>query len=587
MKRPLSLVALFIGLLAVPVVRAQAALERVVAGLPDETVAFLTIPDLGELDANLQRIISRLKLEPYAPPPTNSLAGTMKSVLGMSEGLDEKGPVTAVLLPTRDPMHAMEHVAVIVPAIDPVGLLRAMGGQPGEEGGWQVMIQQMPMVAVIGDKRVVFSTTPETARKVNAGPGGNPLSKRLTAEDMQALRGLNLALWVDGERAVDMLRAHIDGLLGMFMMMQTNAGELGARQAQGTREQVEIWLKGTRSLVLGASVSPEAVGLRMYCSARPDSELAKFMPSKNADGSLLSGLPAGDFMLAMGGLAVPEVTRRSLEMWRPYLQADPQDETVDAAAIGETRDAAFELLCMMTGVRFSVDSLPEGAQGMLGVTLLFDCADSGKALQLMHRTYEAARRISKDEEVIAGLELLTYKEKAEEVAGVPVQHYVVDIGKHEGASDEDREEMKAILGEPAITVRAAAVNGQRVALAFGGGPDRMAKVIEAARSDAAPLASDPGVQRVRKSLPDKLSSECYFALDRIMRFVGRAARAVGEEPPPFDIPTLNAPLAMAGHLGERSTQTDIYVPMDLIAAVKDAATGMMGMQGGAAEQEQF
>jgi hypothetical protein len=559
----------------------------VLAGLPDETVAFLTIPDLGDLDANLQRIISRLKLEAYAPPPTNSLAGTMRTVLGMSEGLDEKGAVTAVLLPADDPMQAMEKLAVIVPAIDPIGLLRAMGAEPAEEGAWNVSVQQTPLFAVVGDKRVVFSPAADTARKVAAGPGARPLSGRLSDTDRKALSTLSLALWLDGERAVEMARTHIDGLLAMFTMMQGGGGPAAMRQAQTTRDQVKMWLDGTQSLVLGASVTPDAIGLRFYISARNGSELAGMMIAKNAEGSLLSGLPAGEFMLAGGQLMDPELSRRSLKQMEPYLEPDPEDGSIDAAAARETRDLAFEWVGSLTGMRVSVDSLPDGSQGMLGVTLLTDSADSGKSVQLIHRAYETARRICTDEDFKTAMELLTYKEKAEEIAGVPVHQYSFDIGQTEGIGDDEREEMKAILGEPAITIRVAAVDGKRVAMAFGGGSARMKTVIEAARADAAALASDPGIQRVDKSLSKSRASEFYFALDRIVRWVARASKVVGEEPPPFEIPVLNAPLALRSHAGERSAQTDVHIPMDLIAAVKDIATRMMGMEGAAAEEDPF
>jgi hypothetical protein len=46
-------------------------------------------------------------------------------------------------------------------------------------------------------------------------------------------------------------------------------------------------------------------------------------------------------------------------------------------------------------------------------------------------------------------------------------------------------------------------------------------------------------------------------------------------------------LALRSHAGERSAQTDVHIPMDLIAAVKDIATRMMGMEGAAAEEDPF
>ena len=126
--------------------------------------------------------------------------------------------------------------------------------------------------------------------------------------------------------------------------------------------------------------------------------------------------------------------------------------------------------------------------------------------------------------------------------------------------------------------RVAVDDSWHVAITLGGGMAHMRKVIAAVKSNAAPLSDDVGLRRVAKFVPKKRNTEIYFAVDQLGKLIGRIAKAVGN-PFPYTIPEINAPVAMVTSLvPPAGTQTDVYIPIELITAIKDAITNAMGQQ---------
>lgn len=62
----------------------------------------------------------------------------------------------------------------------------------------------------------------------------------------------------------------------------------------------------------------------------------------------------------------------------------------------------------------------------------------------------------------------------------------------------------------------------------------------------------------------------YIAVDSILQVVNRIAKAVGEEPMPFEVPTVNMPLAGSSTVQGDVMRLDFVIPMKLIKAGKDA-----------------
>ena len=585
MLRSLAFVVGLCGLLA-PRLAADDALERVLKKLPDDTVGFLAVPSISALDENLHVAINKLGMAEHLPAPMNSLAGALRTMLRMSEGLDEKGPLVAVMLAAETIGEAPDKLALLAPVTDGAALLKAMGAEPGEGGVWSLALMGKPVSAVAEGDLVALAPSSELARRLAKGAGGKSLYDRMGADDRTALHDLNLALWVDSERVVELARPQIDSMIGMITMMQAAGGPIGAGQAQSTREQMEMYLDGTRSVVFGAWVKPVGLGIRFAMSAKPGSEFAKLMQSEGTDQTLLSGLPRGAYMLAMGQTIDHSGVETSLKGLDPYFEVGKDNEDLDADALAELKSATYDLLRSLRAVRLSVDALPSGPDGLIGLTLLLDTPDSGKAQGLITKVSEAAKRVCKDAELLPYFDALTHELDVEEMADVKVSRFKYDLSKVDELDEDDREEMLKIIGQEGLALRIAAVSDKRLAIAFGGGKERMSKVIAAAKSDDPALAEDAGVRRAAEQLPKTRASELYLALDEIGRCAQNIAKAIDEDPLPLDIPDLDAPVAMVSVASKACARLDIFVPMELAVACKDAAMSLMGMPGASPTSQQ-
>ena len=68
----------------------------------------------------------------------------------------------------------------------------------------------------------------------------------------------------------------------------------------------------------------------------------------------------------------------------------------------------------------------------------------------------------------------------------------------------------------------------------------------------------------------------YVALDQIFLSVNDVLAELGEERLPIPVPQIDAPVAMAASGGDGFVQLDLFLPMELLIAGKNAGMAMMG-----------
>lgn len=553
---------------ALPAAFASKPLDDALAAIPADAIAFVTAPNPKELDANVKRTITDLGLEAMVPEPMSSPIGLMKTFWRMSAGLDENGAVAFVVLPCTDPDELQKKQAIIVTATDAKALLDAMGGKSGEGGGWTVELMGKPVTAIAAGNRVVFSKSAETAKAV--AESKSSIVSKISARDKATLEGMDLALWADAEPFAKLYKDQIDGFLSLVAMANPGSGEQ-------SRKQIEMFVNDSKSLVAGSSAGTGGVLMRMALTARPGTELARQMVVKTTSDSLLSGLPGGKYVLAFGGLAVPETTRESIKQLDPMFEQAKEEESIDKEQLRTIKESVYELAPMITGLRLSIDALPEGPGGLIGATMLVDSTDSGKFLKGFEKMVRAAMKLSTDEEFKKAMAAFDYKVDAEESGGMKIAALTMDPAKLPDPDEEMVEDFPKIFGKDGLKLRIAALDDKCVAMQLGGGLERLAKVAELVKSKGAPLASDAGIKRVGKFLPDKRQQACYIALDNALLLVNNMHKATGEEEVPVKVGQIDAPLAFMSSGEDGTARLDLLIPTELIKAGSKAVMGMMGM----------
>jgi hypothetical protein len=118
-------------------------LKDTLAAIPGEAMAFIAVPNFKQLDSDYQKAVASLGLQPFVPPPMNSLVTALKQRAPMLEKMDDDGSIIVVhaaAMPDGD--EAGGHLSAKTPSF-----MEAMNGQPAEGGLWTVNLFGMPMYA--------------------------------------------------------------------------------------------------------------------------------------------------------------------------------------------------------------------------------------------------------------------------------------------------------------------------------------------------------------------------------------------------------------------------------------------------------
>jgi hypothetical protein len=315
-----------------------------------------------------------------------------------------------------------------------------------------------------------------------------------------------------------------------------------------------------------------------------------FKAASYTDSSLLTGLPAEPFILAGGQVVDTKAMKESWTDLDAILAADDLKQMCDAEKLSTLRT---QLETLVTGVKsgaFSVSALPESPDGLIGLSVAVNVEDSAKWLGSFEQSVTAAKGLLTDEEAKKAFEHLTYQSGAATVEGASVHQLAFDLPAVAELDPEDTDKMKKVIGQNGVLFHVAAADADTVVITFGGGQARLAEVLKVAKAGGAPLGDDASIKNVSQSLPKKRNSEFYFAGDRLFKLIEAANKAVGEEPLPIRMAEVNAPIAMVSTGGGLSVQMDIFLPMEMVVAIKDTVmqamfSGMMQQQGGEASDD--
>jgi len=585
MKRKLACLLFGVGILASGIAQARDSLDEALAAIPGDAMAFLCIPNVKALDTDYQQAVLDMGLQPFVQPPMNSLVGALKAKMPMFEGLDENGALTLVLMPAPSLPELIMNQGFIVSTQDPKAMIEAMGGVAGEGELWTVTLMGQPAHAAIGKNQIIVSQQAKVVTAIKDSE--SRIGAKLKGAEKKALEKLDLALWVDADRMFTLLKPMIDGFMVPMMMMQQSAGGFQAKSAEMNKKNIDNIIEGASSLLIGVALDRSGLGMRFAMNAKPGSELIKQFKFRTTTDSLLAGLPASKYLFAFGETIERAQLDSAIEQFDAMLTPSPDaPEELDTEKMNKLKGLILEAIPMLTGMSGTLDVLPPGPDGLFGLSLIVDTSDSKKSLELKSKIMEVGQELlagmaeqAEEEELAEIVGAITFDAEAEEIAGVNVQHFKIDLSKIEDIEEEDLEDILKVIGKDGVLFRTAPVSPKRVVVAFGGGKARMGMLMEHAKKDEAPLENDAGIRKVAGALPKLRASVGYVAADRILAAINEVATVLEEEKLPVQIPPLDAPLAIASSGGDGWAQFDVFFPTELMVASKDAAMVMMGQQG--------
>lgn len=555
-----------------PALAAADSMKDALSAIPEEAVGFVCIPSIKDLDARIKGTLGKLELSGAVPPPMASLAGLLRTYFSMSAGLNEEGPLIILQMGGDSPAVLANRQAAIVPASDPAALLQSMGAKEGTDGEWTLTVMGTPAFAAAGDKRVVLGRAAGVAKSVLLVKGG--IAAKLKKEELEAVQDQHLVAWADGDRLIKLFRQQIEMMTGM-LAMAGGGNAAAARQMESAKKDIEVLVDGTRAVLIALSLNDKGLGLRFGFAAKSGSELAGRMSVRNSSEPLLTGLPGGDYIVAAAQTFDPAQIREVLDTVDQLLLLTEGEESLDQEQVRNIKSLLGEWFPLWKVVRMSVRALPSGPEGMLGVEMIIGTSDSTKWLEILGKLIDSGKQLSSEEEFKKLTEGVAYRRDAEEIGGAKVHHLLVDPVKMEEADEEEMETVTKIAGREGLLLRFTATDDNHVLVSFGGGSERAGRLIQQARGGASALEEQPGIKSASASLPKDRYLVAYFAVDRGLRLGNDIAAALDEEPLPFPVPELNAPIAMTGTGGPEWGQGDVFFPMEFIVATKNAVMTMM------------
>lgn len=604
--------------LLVTVVPAVAQPTGVLDIVPANAWAAVVVRDLRALNNKIVAVGKDLGV-PIGPGTMVGDPLTMlKGFLGAVEGLDEKGSV-ALVVTKVDPLDMeglQKSMVILVPCTDPKAFLdqyaagdEEPASEPAKEGDADkaeepskeegqaahdpdkpklprgvvaLKVMQQDSYGAVKGNYAILAPAPEAIEAFLAAK--EPIRAKMPKERAAVLeKKTDILIWLNVAEAGPAVKESVTNTIMGVMLMASMGDPAAASQAKSIVEGIGKFLDQSEDLQVGLSLNKVGMDIEVYYRVKPDTELARVMAGQQTSNeSLLKGLPAEPFMVAMGMVAntSEEKVKDARESIDLLLDNPRIVEHVDAEKMKGFKETVGEFLDLAPTAKWasmSISRLPKGDDGMFGLTIVFETPQaSEKWLKVLRKLTKEALALCPSEEAQKYLSKVQYNE-AQKIGDAVVDEVSFDMKDLPDAEEEDIATAKKLIGKEGLMLRLAALDPDHVAIVFGGGPSRIEQIAAVAKAGKAPLGDDAGIKGVASQLPvGNRSFELYACGDTIMQVINDAAEAAGEDKPiQVEIPEIAAPLAMVGTRTGNTMQFNIFIPMKLVKGVKDVVTGAM------------
>ncbi len=543
---------------------AKRAPQDILSAVPSDAWAVLCIPKVSRLDKKLSSLGQQLQV------PVMGLA-MARMMAGISGGWNDDGGLAAAVLPMNNMAEVTNAVVLFLPTTDYAALTATLSPETDESGANTIRVWDQKLYAAPFGSFAVLSQSNDALGKVLKA--GSSFKSKLERSRLTRIEADEITLWLN---------------MSAITKSQMFNGVAAMMAAMG--QDVDIFRQfDTASVSLHLDTAGVTLGL--HADADPESDMGKTMAAAGASSeTLLKGLPKDRFIFALGQMSSKEASKLGAEMVDEMLAKAVTGEGEEKKLVDSLRKVLADVVARMRHVSMTVSALAPGSDGLIGlaVVLTTDGASKGVCEAVERSITDVKKAFAENPDAKDYINLVNYAAGAEKIGGASVDHLKVDLPAEAG-SEEWAGHLAKIIGKDQVLFRFAAVDDKHLAITLGGGKARFAEVIEAARSGSTALASDPGVKHVASHLPKKRTMESYIALDRVPKLVADVAKAIGQPNPiPVEIPEINAPLAFASApVGKAGSQTEIFLPMELIRTIKDVAGPLMAGQQQQQQQQQI
>ena len=318
MQRVLSVLCLLLGLASA---LAQAR-DGVLNAIPSDAIGFAVVHNLTDASRSIDDVAKLVQ----APAP--DLLSLAKRMTGLQKGLDEQGDL-AIVLTSIDP--APKRV-VLVPVANFADFFAALNVKEPATGVVEVQLAGVP--TLVGRKGGYAALAPATDRDA---------LEQLLASTTNLATDASLAEWLDANnasvvvtsRGIKQLLPKLTSGIRTVQAQIRQIGEQGKPAADALNLYVDLFTAAepeVEQFGVGLRIdSAQTVDLMKRVQFTPGGAWAQWAANaKPAAEDLLAGLPAGPFVVAMGGVvpqgAMDHLMKLSVQMMQnqPMFKLTPE-----------------------------------------------------------------------------------------------------------------------------------------------------------------------------------------------------------------------------------------------------------------------
>lgn len=549
--------------------------------IPADTLGFVTVNRLADVDAKLQSLGRRTQL------PIPSLLTMMKAMAGIEQGLDEKGTMAWALFSSEK-----EEFEPAVVGFVPVTDYEAFIGQfkPENPSAKIATVEVAGQALVVGRAGDFAVVTELSNRRI--------LRRVLKSEKSIAGQLAPLQTWLDENDASQVVTRH--GIETMVTAVRKGLNDVKEQMA-AMGEDGQMAVAGLSMYdglfdAMEAEVDTFVVGVRfdddgnMRLLSRtrfvPGGQVARMAEDfEGFEEHALAGLPSGPFVFAAAGVIPEGMTEPMMEWSLDVMKAMPQVYGLDEEQVEKLMRPSVEIMkrmramSMRMGVGKENESIYSETSGIMWV----DDATSFMADYTKHmKAFSSA--VQGGDGTMKGLFKMETKEI--EIDGRPVLQFEMAMPMAgmdaTGPAAAEIEKMMARMFGPGgkIVVYVAAADDQTVVFAYTS-KDELRRCLEAVRNPQRSLSADRGVAKTDALLPDDAPWVGYWSPGGTVAFAQRMMSLfdpAGEGG--FKLPDFpeTPPVGFAAKLESGELQTDLIVPAAVLKAAGQYVAKIQAMQ---------
>ncbi len=572
------------------------ALPKVAAGeilkhIPADCMGFVVVNNANALTGKVDAFVKAISPEGQPLLPAAAL-DMLKGAAQLGQGFNPNAPLAAVMLdpqqygvdllkmgrtqPADDGAEPPKPpLVLLIPGKDPAAVLAAHG--PVKDGDYvktdgKTYWKQVGSFIVGSPNKKAVAAVAATAKSV-AG--------RLSAADKALIARNDVAAWVDFKIVWPIAEVGLGGLAKMI----EGQDEAAAKQVAGVFAMYGTLFKQVDDLALGVRLAPTGIVVETRVTCKAGSLAAKALAAaKPVTGSLLSRLPNGPYVFAMGmrGMStVPEDLNMKMfdQMMTGALVPGLSEENK-----AKLRKLAGDFQGLVDGVQVCVGG-SAGGEGQIALAYVLECTSAEKVRALLPEYIESVGEIYKAmEDPNIKKVVLKYHKGLETVAGGLAKVDVISVGHPalDELGEDDRAQLKAILGADKLQIMVAEADKKTLVLTLGGGKGFLTAALKTAAGSSGKIGADAGAAKALAMLPKNRMAVGLLNVGNIFKLVKKIAVALGEEPPPLEI---DAPVPLAGSMSIDKNDVSMvgYIPTQTVKNVIAGFMKMLAPSDGAAE----